>query len=126
MTDIVTIPEFDRDVKKLRKKYKSLDSDLELFCKALRVIRITSIRDTVRVSDIGDKYKQFRIFKVRSFHCKDLKGKGSRSGIRIIYHDDADNDIITLIEIYHKSTDENHDKNRIILYLDKLMSKAHE
>jgi len=46
--------------------------------------------------------------------CKSIKGKGVRSGIRIIYAYYEKENIIEFIEIYHKSDKLNEDKQRII------------
>ena len=50
--------------------------------------------------DLKKLYKD-PIYKVRHFRCKALKGKGSRSGIRVIYAYEQDKALVTLIEVYH-------------------------
>jgi len=55
-----------------------------------------------------------KIFKVKNFRCRSLKGKGSQSGIRIIYAYFLDKKRIEFIEIYIKSEKENHNKDRIL------------
>lgn len=116
MTDIVSLPQFEKDFKKLHKKYTSLDRDLQLFKKALlTVLPDDTLPDTHRIP-LGEDYSEDPIFKVRSFRCACLK-KGSRSGIRVIYGYHPEKDIVTLIQIYHKSQTENHDEARIINFL---------
>ena len=51
MTEIKQIPEFEKDLKKLGKKYSSLDQDIVVFLKAIRVIRLNEIRGTVRIAN---------------------------------------------------------------------------
>ena len=53
------------------------------------------------------------IYKARKFACKALKGRGARSGIRIIYAYVAQKDEIYFIEIYSKTDKENEDRERI-------------
>lgn len=121
MTEIKQTPEFEKDLKKLGKKYSSLDQDIVVFLKAIRVIRLNEIRGTVRIANLGNRYEKYPVYKVKSFRCTALKGQGSKSGIRVIYYDDVVTDEITLIQIYHKSTQENHDTDRILRFLDMLM-----
>ncbi len=120
MTEITSISEFDRDLKKLVKKYPSLNEDMDVFITALSFIRQNEIRGTVRIADIGETYAKYPVYKVRSFRCKSLKGQGSKSGMRVIFYDDVAADRITLIQIYHKSTTENHDVVRILKFLDSI------
>ena len=67
------------------------------------------------ISDLGIKTK---IFKVRKFRCKSLKGSGSNSGIRIIYALLEEEHKIEFIEIYFKRNQANHNKGRILKYYE--------
>ncbi len=120
MTKVIFSHEFEKDLKKLMKKYASLEKDMDLFVKVLRVVRENEIRGTVRIANLGENYKAYPVFKVKSFRCASLRGQGSKSGIRVIYYDNVHDDIITLLQIYHKSTTENHDEKRIKAYLDRI------
>jgi len=121
MTELRTIPEFDKDVKKVAKKYQSLHDDLSRLYKALRLIRVNDIRGTVRISDLGKKYEAYPVYKIRSFKCASLHLRGANSGIRIIYYDDEKQDEITLIELYCKNQQETETRSRIITFLDSLV-----
>ncbi len=120
MTKIIHTDEFDRDLKKLAKKYKSLFDDIAVLEKALSTVRIEPIRDTPRISNLGVKYENYPVYKVRSFRCR-MINKGLRSGFRIIYYDDIKSDTIHLIQMYYKSTTENEDSERIKKFLDRLI-----
>ena len=120
MTEVISIPEFDKDVKQLSKKYPSLDNDLGKLIKALRFVRVNEIRGVVRISNLGEKYAKYPVYKLRSFKCASLPMRGANSGIRVIYCDDENCDQVTLIQMYHKSTTENHDIKRIYRYLDSI------
>ena len=115
--EVSQLPEFQRDLKKLSKKYKTLPKDLEIFInnqlKLLHKLKIDN-GGVVRVSDLGINYPE--IYKARKFACKSLKGTGSRSGIRITYTYYPDQDKIEFVEIYYKGDQENEDKPRIIKY----------
>ncbi|MCS7123738.1 MAG: hypothetical protein RMJ17_04215 [Candidatus Aenigmarchaeota archaeon] len=60
---------------------------------------------------------QTEIYKVKHFRCKDMKGKGSHSGIRIIYAYLPEQNKIEFVEIYYKEKDDiDCDKERIKKY----------
>lgn len=102
-------------MKKMRKKYPSIDDDLEIFKGALVSKLPDTLPGVVRISDLGQDVK-VPIYKARHFRCGTLKGRGNRSGVRVIYAYEQDKDRITLIEVYHKSTGENEDRDRIFRY----------
>ena len=120
MTKIVCTKEFKHDMKKLQKKYPSLPDDMVCFTKALSFIRENKIPETMPVAGLGKEYQKYHIYKVKSFRCQSLRGKGCRSGIRVIFFYDVAADEIVLIEMYSKSTTENHDNERIKKYLDSI------
>jgi len=72
----------------------------------------------VRVSGVGSSVG-VEIYKVRHFRCRSLKGKGSRSGIRIVYAYLPDENKIVFIEAYTKQKQSNHNKGRIYKYFHK-------
>jgi hypothetical protein len=114
MIDFEEVDEFSKDVKKLHKKFNSIDSDLGTFKKALISELPNHLSGTIRVSNLGENVK-VPIYKVRRFRCKALN-KGNRSGIRIIYAYEQNEDKITLIEAYYKGSQENEDRKRILKY----------
>lgn len=107
-------PEFKSDMRKLRKKYRTLEDDLETLIEtALYAYHKcgTSYSWIVQLSGLG--FTNPEIYKVLHFTCKALKGKGARSGIRVIYAYYAEEDRIELVEIYHKNQKDNEDRARI-------------
>ncbi|MGB7532523.1 MAG: hypothetical protein WA977_06040 [Halobacteriota archaeon] len=115
MTDFEEILEFSKDLQKMHKKFRTIYDDLEAFKKALASDLPNHLSGTVQISNLGQDVKD-PIYKVRHFRCKTLKGKGSRSGIRVIYAYQQDKDKVTLIEVYHKSKQENENRERILKY----------
>ena len=112
---IVHLPVFNRDIKKLKKRFISLDDDLDVFIKVqLNLFHKQNIDNAgiVQISGIGIESPQ--IFKARKFACKSLKGKGARTGIRVIYAYFKEEDKIELIEIYYKGDKENENRDRIL------------
>ena len=115
-TDDCTVVEFKEDLKNLSKKYKHLPQDLEI---ALRVIakEPANPNRSFRISGLGKKTK-FPVYKLKKFRSKDFHGKGSRSGFKLIYAHNEQENVIILIEIYHKKMQNNEDKDRILRYID--------
>ncbi len=108
------LDDFKKDLKKLLKRFPSLGEDLDSFVK----VQLTGYHkldiDNHGILPIADTGIQHpKIFKVKKFACKSLKGKGCHSGIRIIYAYFPDLDRVEFIEIYHKSDQENETSGRI-------------
>ena len=55
-------------------------------------------------------------WKIRKFACRSLKGRGVKSGIRVIYSWCKSSSKVVFIEIYFKGDKENEDKERINRY----------
>ncbi len=112
--DIRRLPEFEKDLKKLSKKFRSLNDDLETFINtALNLRHKLNIDNNsiVQIANFG--IESPKIFKARKFACKALKGKGAASGIRVIYAYYEEDDVIEFIEIYYKADQVNEDRGRI-------------
>jgi len=112
--EVKFLPEFEKDLKKL-KKFKTLKDDLEIFIeKQLQLFHKLGIdnKGVVQISNLSIEYP--RIYKARKFACRSLKGKGSASGIRVIYAYFKDEDRVKFIEIYYKGDKENEDRERIL------------
>ena len=109
-----SLAEFDREFSNLFKKWYSLKDDLERLKNVLQQGPRGYPPGIVRISGSG---VQTEIYKVKHFRCKDMKGKGSHSGIRIVYAYLPNQDKIEFVEIYYKEKDERDcDKNRIRKY----------
>ncbi len=114
---ISVVPEFEKDLKKLVRRFSSLEDDLRMFIKvavyAYHKLKIDS-RAIFHISDLG--IKSPKIYKAKKFACKALKGKGAQSGIRVIYAYHEEEDWIEFVEIYFKQDQENEDRERIRSY----------
>ena len=106
------VSEFIRDIKKLR--LGTIAQDLEVLKKAISS-EPNSLSGTVRVSGLGNDVK-IPIYKVRKFRCREIRNKGARSGIRVIYAYIIELDKIIFLEIYKKGKKTNHNIKRIIDY----------
>ncbi|MFH1846530.1 MAG: hypothetical protein ABH869_03115 [Candidatus Omnitrophota bacterium] len=115
--DVRKLPEFEKDFKKLSKRYKTLEQDMQVFIeKQLNLTHKLGIdnKGVVEMSGLG--IENPKIYKARKFACKALKGKGGMSGIRVIYAYYKEEDIIEFIEMYYKGDKENEDRDRILRY----------
>ena len=118
------IAEFEKDFKKLEKRFRTLKDDFENMKRSL--LEVHYVKNTPLPADAlvdikgccGEKYKSQ---KVRKFACKSLKNLGNRSGIRIIFVIEftEDKDFkITFIEIYYKGDKENEDRSRLLNFIN--------
>jgi mRNA-degrading endonuclease RelE of RelBE toxin-antitoxin system len=113
--EIRKLTEFKKDFKKLAKKFKTLDDDIETFInRQLKLTHKLGIdnKGVVHISGLGIEIP--KIYKAKKFACKALKGRGGMSGIRIIYAYYEKEDVVEFIEIYFKGDKANEDKKRII------------
>lgn len=101
---------FVKDLKRLGKKYFSLDEDLVEFKKILSFFPLGKDRHfaILRIS------KEAKIAKARLF-CKTLKG----SSLRIVYAYHEKLDKIVFIELYYKGDQTREDNQKIEDYLEK-------
>jgi mRNA-degrading endonuclease RelE of RelBE toxin-antitoxin system len=99
------IENFEKDFKKIQKKYPSLQKDFQDFKDFLRIFPTgIGTGDIVQINGLGEEIA-IPIFKVKSFRCYSIAKNSNKSGIRIIYAYDSSNEIIEFIEfieIYHK------------------------
>lgn len=106
-----TLPEFDKDFKRLQKKYRSLQSDLDdvkIILKARPKAR-PPFSFTIDNLGIGTC-----IIKVKKIACDSLKGRGVNSGFRLIYAYFKEEAKIIFVELYHKNEKESEDRARIL------------
>ncbi|MCX6766736.1 MAG: hypothetical protein NT170_03090 [Candidatus Moranbacteria bacterium] len=116
-------PEFQKDFKRLLKKFKTLEKDLGLArIAAIELYHIRKINNLSIFPVQGFCTEKVQICKIKKFACRALKGRGSKSGIRIIYAFHCDNSRVEFIEMYFKGEKENEDRNRIRDYLKSLQN----
>ena len=118
------IPQFEKDIKKLLKKYSSLEDDIDVVKKAVIELKhIHNIENYGSFEIPGFCNENLKICKIKKFACKSMKGKGNRSGIRVIYAYHKKEERVDFIEIYYKkksNTDMDH--NRAKAYLKSFLN----
>jgi hypothetical protein len=112
------LPVFTKQLKRLKKKYRSIDTDIEQLEKVLRV----------RPAGAGEKHwsclhtspnGQVAIYKVR-LACAAMRGE---TRFRVIYaYNRKDESVVFVdfIEIYFKGDQENEDKSLIAEYIQEV------
>lgn len=110
--------EFTRDLKQLLKKFPTLSEDVEI----AKVFAIELFH--LKNMDRGAIFlipnfctEELKICKLKKFACKSLKGRGVKSGIRVVYSYHVPTKTVDFIEIYFKGESENENKERIKRYL---------
>jgi len=106
------LPEFARDLKRLKKKYLSLEDDVDLLREVLRKFP----------EGRGEKHwnclhrgERVCVFKTR-LACRYLRA----TTMRVVYAHHAQKGEIVFIELYYKSEKEMEDKQRLKGYLESL------
>ena len=120
------LDEFKKDLKKLSKKYRSLNDDIEVIKKVLNVNPEARPPFSFNIDGLGI---EDCLIKVKKIACKSLKGKGVNTGLRLVYahfeskmiededgNETKSNEKIILVELYHKNVKANEDKDRILKY----------
>jgi len=108
------LPEFNKDLKKLSKRFKTLEDDLEVFIKTELNLYHKLGMDNKGIFPISElKIEYPKIYKAKKFACRSLKGRGVQSGIRIIYTYFEVENKIELVEIYYKGDKGQEDRERI-------------
>lgn len=103
--------EFQKDLKKLLKRYRTLNEDLEVVKQVLEIMPDERPPFSFQLNNLQ---LETCIIKVKKIACKALKGKGVNSGLRLIYAYFPDEERIIFIELYHKNDKESEDRMRIL------------
>ncbi|HLP53574.1 MAG TPA: hypothetical protein VK151_01025 [Fluviicola sp.] len=109
------LPEFQKDVKVLLKKYRTLTDDLAVVRQVLIVTPDERPPFSFRLDNLGI---ETCIIKVKKMACKALKGRGVNSGLRLVYAYFPEEGKICFIELYHKNDQEQEDRQRILEHFE--------
>ena len=101
-------PDFSRDFKKLLKKYKTLEQDLDNFKRNVREVDLRANKNFA----VLYMNEQVMIIKAR-FFCRYLKGKT----LRIVFAYFIDKKKIVFIELFYKGDKQREDKQRYKYFL---------
>jgi mRNA-degrading endonuclease RelE of RelBE toxin-antitoxin system len=110
--DFETLTGYDKDLKRLLKKYRTLNRDLDDVKKVLRIRPDAQPPFSFRIEGLGITSCVIKIKKIAS---DNFKGRGSNSGFRLIYAYFKEEQKIVFVELYHKNDKENEDRQRILI-----------
>ena len=111
---LIRLPAFERDIRKMVKKFRTIEDDLDVFIgTGLYLFHKLNIDNDGIFRITGLPFDNPAVYKVKKFACRSLTGKGVHSGIRMIYAYYLENDTIELVEIYYKGDKEMEDRERI-------------
>jgi hypothetical protein len=121
-SSILRLPEFDGDLKRLKKRYPSLDGDLEILTRALYVWLHIQGKPG---QSCGERYVVMSgyspngccLYKIRHMACAGIPGKGSQTGLRVICAYWSDSDTLEFIQLYFKADDNLENQSRIRDYI---------
>ena len=105
------LPEFQKDLKILLKKYRTLNDDLDAVKQVLTTAPDERPPFSFRIDNLT---LETCVIKIKKIACKSLKGRGVNSGLRLIYAYLKDQEKIIFVELYYKNDKENEDKQRIL------------
>ncbi len=109
MINFDKLPTFQKEFRRLAKKYKSLPADMREFCNVVSVVPFGASKHFTVITQTETLF----IIKAR-FFCRYLKG----SSLRIIYAYCECKNKIEFIELYYKGDKENENSERISEYLN--------
>jgi hypothetical protein len=111
MAIFTQLPEFEKELKKLSKKYPTIESDI----KDIKQILLTSPTGFGKNFIVISSKENIKIVKVK-IHCESLR---SRS-MRLVYSYREDKIEFLYIEVYFKGDKENENRERIDEYLKSI------
>lgn len=123
MMNYDSIPEFDKDFKKLVKRFRTLEKDFDLMKRLLlepHYLKGTPTPPLALVDIEGFCNECYTSQKVRKFACASLKGRGGSSGLRVILVYEKEVSKITFIEIYFKGDKVNEDRDRLKNFIESI------
>lgn len=103
--------EFEKDLKRLIRKYRTLESDINDVKKILTIRPDAQPPFSYRIDGLGITRC---IIKIKKIASDSFKGKGNNSGLRLIYAYFPDQKRIIFVELYHKNEKESEDRERIL------------
>ncbi len=109
------LPQFQKEFKQLKKKYRSLSEDMALFRNIVSIVPLGNSKRFKKLHQADDLY----VMKARLV-CRYLKD----DSLRIIYAYQASMELIEFIELYFKGDKQNHDMGRIREHLKQYVSHA--
>lgn len=105
---------FQKSLKKLRKRFGTLVQDLEVAKRsAIELFHLKNIDNRSIVLMTGYQHDELQVYKLRKFACQSLKGRGNRSGIRVVYAYHICERKVVFLDVYFKADRESENSEAI-------------
>ncbi len=104
------LKEFEKDLKQLLKRYRTISSDLEVL---INVLKARPEERSPFIEQVEGLRLNHCTIKAKKMACRSLKGKGINSGLRLIYAHFEKEKKIVLVELYQQEEKEKEDRERI-------------
>ena len=114
ISSVVALPEYLRDLKTLSRRFRGLDEDIRIFVEKplTHFLRGEPVAGRYeRVAGLGFEYPV--VYVAKRLACRALRGRGSDSGLRLVFAWFPKEARLELVEIYFKADQEIEDKTRI-------------
>ena len=120
------LAEYERDLRHLARRFRGLEEDIRAFVdKPLTYfLRGEPVAGRFeRVAGLG--FDSPEVYVAKRIACRALKGRGSNTGLRLVYAWFPKTDCVELVELYFKADRDKEDKDRIRrLYRDRWRTTA--
>jgi mRNA-degrading endonuclease RelE of RelBE toxin-antitoxin system len=110
-----TLDTFQKDLKKLSKKYSTLKSDIEVVKKILAIHPEARPPFSFQLQGLGI---EIPIIKIKKIASRSFKGRGVQSGFRLVYAYFPKEERIVFIELFHKTSQTMEDRQRIHIHFN--------
>lgn len=121
MIDYCFLPEFNKDFKALEKRFRTLPADFKILKQyTIETFHLQNVPTPAIVPMEGFGGQERQAYKIRKIACAALRGRGSQSGLRIVYVYEPATKKVTFIEFYFKGDKENEDRERLKTFLSGL------
>ena len=110
----VALPDYLRDLKRLSRRFRGLDEDIRLFVEKplthfLRGEPVAGRNE--RVAGLG--FECPVVHAAERIACRALRGRGSNSGLRLVFAWFPKDDRLELVELHFKAGQDIEDKARV-------------
>src|SRR5687767_13461961 len=109
--EISSLHEYERDIKRYAKKFRTIEEDIETVKSVLKVKPDQRPPFSQRIEGLSI---ETCVIKIKKIACRSLKGRGVDSGFRLVYAYFPEIPKIVLAELYFKGDRETEDRERIL------------
>lgn len=114
ISSVVRLPEFDQDLKRLCRRFSTLDADIGSFIEKPLTLFLRGEPAGGRIERVAGLDLDYpEVYIAKRIACRALKGRGADTGLRLVYAWFPKEDRIELIELFFKANQLVENKARI-------------